>query len=160
MTAAPASHPEPSTRRTPTPAVPRAAGAGARSPGWGARLVKIEPRLSPGRGRGVFATAPIAAGEVIERVCSAPISPAQCEALESMPPLGDYYFQHPEDSEAGLMLFGLTSLANHSDTPNARVVHVAQGELGYVSELIALEAIEVDQEVTHRYRCPPWFAVA
>lgn len=141
-------------------ATARPGAAGAKPPGWGVRTVKIEPRLSPGRGRGVFAVAPIEAGELIERVCAAEIPPEQCTALDRMQPIGDYYFQHPENPDAGLMLFGLVSLSNHSDDPNAEVRRVFTPDLGWTAELVALKPIPEGAEVTHKYRCPPWFEVA
>lgn len=118
------------------------------------------PGVSPGRGRGLFAAAHIAAGQVIERCCSIPLSSPQCDELEGILPLGDYYFRHPENPDEGLLLLGLISLANHSDTPNARVGFTHAEGIGWIAELTALGPIASGDEITHRYRCPPWFPVA
>ena len=117
------------------------------------------PGMSPGRGRGLFATAPIAEGEVIERSCAIPLASDQCDQLEEILPLGDYYFRHPENAEEGLLLLGLVSLANHSDDPNARVAF-RHSAMGRAAESSATHPISAGEEITHRYRCPPWFAVS
>ena len=126
---------------------------------WLSPPCKVTPGRSPGRGRGLFAVQPIAAGELIELACTAEISAEQCLALDRMPPLGDHYFAHPEDERRGLMLFGLVSLANHAEPANAAVRFAHSSALGWLSELIALVAIPAGDEVTHRYWCPPWFDV-
>jgi hypothetical protein len=120
----------------------------------------IAPGVSPGRGRGLFATGPIPAGELIERCCSIPLTSPQCDALEGILPLGDYYFRHPVDPEQGLLLLGLMSLANHSDEPNARIGFTHAEGVGWIAELTATRAIAAGEEITHRYRCAPWFEVS
>ena len=127
---------------------------------WSALPPKIAPGVSPGRGRGLFATAPIADGDVIDRVCTIPLTSAQCDALESILPLGDYYFRHPMNPEEGLLLLGLVSLANHSDDPNAFVRFTQSETIGWIVELVALRPITPRAEITHRYRCAPWFQLA
>ena len=121
---------------------------------------RVAPGVSPGRGRGLFATAAISVGEVIERCCAIPLTSEQCDRLEDILPLGDYYFRHPENAEEGLLLLGLISLANHADTPNARIGFSHAEGIGWIAELSAARAIAAGEEITHRYRCPPWFAVA
>lgn len=121
---------------------------------------RVVPGVSPGRGRGLFAAAPIGPGEVIERCCTIPLTSEQCDRLETILPLGDYYFRHPEDPDEGLLLLGLASLANHADEPNGRIAFEWHAAIGWVAALIALRRIETGEEITHRYRCPPWFAVA
>ena len=121
---------------------------------------RVAPGVSPGRGRGIFATTAIAEGEMIERSCAIPLASDQCDRLEAILPLGDYYFRHPENAEEGLLLLGLVSLANHSDNPNARVAFHHSADIGWVAELSAARPIAAGEELTHRYRCPPWFAVA
>lgn len=120
---------------------------------------KAAPGLSPGRGRGLFAAEPIAAGELIELACTAELSAEQCLVLDHMLPLGDHYFAHPEDERRGLMLFGLVSLANHAEQGNAAVRFARSSKLGWLAELIALVDIPAGAEITHCYWCPPWFEV-
>jgi hypothetical protein len=104
--------------------------------------------------------APIATGEVVDRCCTIPLSSEQCDQLESILPLGDYYFRHPENPDEGLLLLGLISLANHADDPNARIAFTWDAAIGWVAELNALRSIGSGEEITHRYRCAPWFDLA
>lgn len=127
---------------------------------WADIRPKIAPMVSPGRGRGVHALEAIAAGEVLERCCSVELTSDQCDALEEMQPLGDFYFRHPADPECGLLVLGLASLVNHSDTPNAEVRFEHQEGLGWVASIVARRHIPAGAEILHRYRCPPWFEVA
>lgn len=115
------------------------------------------PGVSEGRGRGLFAVRAIRAGTLIHRACTIEIPAAQCPVLDRMQPLGDFYFQHPEDPEAGLMALGLMSLCNHADRPNADIVFVHEPGLGWLAELVALEPIRPGAEITYRYKCPLWF---
>lgn len=121
---------------------------------------RVAPGHSPGRGRGLFATGPIAAGEVLERCCAIELTSEQCDRLEDLLPLGDHYFRHPADPERGLLLLGLVSLVNHSDAPNAEVRFAHDDALGWTAELAALRALAPGEEILHRYRCPPWFETA
>lgn len=132
----------------------------ARPIGWSVRQVKAEPGVVPGCGRGLFASADIREGEVIERACSAEIDAAQCVVLDDMHPVGDFYFEHPEDKAKGLMVFGLPSLVNHADDPNAHVRFEQQEGFGWIAVLYALRAIAAGDEITYRYRCPLWFPPA
>ena len=140
-------------------AAARAAGSSPHScpHSWREGPLKVAPAGSPGRGRGLFATDPIAADELIDRACSIPLASEQCDRLEEILPLGDFYFRHPEDPEQGLVLLGLVSLVNHSETPNADVCFAWREDLGWVADLVALRALAAGEEVTYRYRCGPWF---
>ncbi len=124
---------------------------------WGVRTIKAVPGTSPGRGRGLFAAAPIAGGEIIERACTVDISQDQAKALDAMQPLGDFYFEHPRSKEAGLMVLGLPSLCNHADRPNAHVRFLDGGSCGWIAELYALNDIAAGEEITYKYRCALWF---
>lgn len=122
------------------------------------RVDKAVARAAAGKGRGLFAAAPIAAGELIEAAATIPLSGPDCDLIEATP-AGHYYFAHPEDAEAGLLVLGLASLCNHADPATAETRWRLDPELGWVAELIALRALSPGDEITRRYRCPPWFAV-
>jgi len=109
------------------------------------------------RGRGLFARAPIAKGEVIARACSVPIDAEQCLKLDKMQPLGDFYFAHPQDEKLGLMVLGQPSLCNHADRANADVTWHKDEEVGWIATLVALTDIAPGEEITYRYRCAIWF---
>jgi SET domain-containing protein len=125
---------------------------------WDGPRVKVVPGVSPGRGRGLFAAAGIAEGEILERACTIHVSEKQTDALEDILPLGDYYFRHPQSDDAGLIILGMASLCNHADQPNAHIRFEDEGEVGWVAVLHALRNIECGEEITYRYRCPLWFA--
>ena len=113
---------------------------------------RLEIRNDPQKGRGVFASAPIAAGTVIE---AAPviIVPASQLKLLDQTILHDYYFAwdgDPEGEGSGAVALGLVALCNHSRRPRARVRrNLAQGTL----DLVALLPIAAGDEVTIDYNC-------
>jgi SET domain-containing protein len=127
---------------------------------WGVRTIKVVPGVSPGRGRGLFAVAPIGQGEIIDRACTVEICETQTKPLDEMQPLGDFYFEHPCSKEAGLMVLGVASLCNHSDQPNAHIRFADDRNGGWIAVLYALADIAAGSEVTYRYRCPLWFEAA
>ena len=124
---------------------------------WRARPSLAAPRAAPGAGRGLFALADIAAGTLIDIAFSVPVTPAQCRVLDDIHPIGDFPFEHPQDKAAALMLFGLISLCNHAEAPNARLVWRDGGAIGWLAELVACADIPAGAEVTYRYKCPLWF---
>ena len=129
------------------------------APSWIPIRPKIMPGMSPGRGRGLYAREAIAKGEVLERACTIYIDAAQAPALDKMLPLGDFYFEHPQSKDEGLMVLGLASLCNHSDDPSADVRFEDGGPIiGWIAVLHALRDIPAGEEITYRYKCPLWFA--
>jgi uncharacterized protein len=118
---------------------------------------RLEIRDDPQKGRGVFASAPIAAGTLIEAAPVIIVPPGQVKLLDQTI-LHDYYFSWDDALEgeaSGAVALGLVSLCNHSRRPCARVRrNVAQGTL----DLVALVPIAAGDEVTIDYNCPLWFA--
>ena len=122
-------------------------------------LEKIVYVTIPGKGRGVIAKAPIAAGELIERSPVLPIGSVESES----PGLNDYSFAWGEDVEGfepgkecavGL---GYLSLYNHSDTSNVSLTrHYEDNEMS----IRALRDIAAGEELTINYDVPLWFAEA
>ncbi|MCB9670931.1 MAG: SET domain-containing protein-lysine N-methyltransferase [Alphaproteobacteria bacterium] len=120
----------------------------------------IEIRVAPGKGRGLFACAPIARGDVIERAPTIELSDPDTDAIVGTE-LEHYYFAHPgHPDEGGLMVLGMSSVSNHSDTPNAARRCLQVEGLGWVFELYALHDIPAGAEILHTYACGPWFEVA
>ena len=114
---------------------------------------------SPGKGRGVFATRRIPAGETIEEAPVVTVTEGEVPHLDATV-LGDYYFVWGEDEKQAAVLLGLCSLCNHSYEPNARfVVHPER----HTIEFVALRDIAEGEEVTTNYngnpesREPVWF---
>jgi len=121
----------------------------------------LEIRSDPGKGRGIFATAPIAEGLLIEAAPVIIVPAAECALLDRTI-LHDYYFAwggEPDSASggagSGAVALGLVALCNHSRRPRARVrCNVARGTL----DLVALVPIAAGDEVTIDYNCPLWFA--
>jgi uncharacterized protein len=117
----------------------------------------LEIRSDPVKGRGVFASAPIVAGTLIEAAPVVVVPASECPLLDRTI-LHDYYFHwqgDPEGEGSGAVALGLVALCNHSRRPRARVRrNFAQGTL----DLIALGPIAAGEEVTIDYNCPLWFA--
>ena len=122
-------------------------------------MQKIQYVTIPGKGRGIIAKAPIAAGELIERSPVLPIGSVESES----PGLNDYSFAWGEDVEGfepgkecavGL---GYLSLYNHSDTSNVSLTrHYEENEMS----IRALRDIAAGKELTINYDVPLWFAEA
>ena len=121
-----------------------------------AAIDRLEIRSDPVKGRGIFATAPIAAGAVIAMTPVIIVPAAQCPLLNKTI-LHDYYFHWDGDAGGagrGAVPLGLVALCNHSKRPRARVRrNFAQDTL----DLMALQPIAAGEEVTIDYNCPLWF---
>lgn len=88
---------------------------------------------SEGRGRGVFAAEPIAAGSTVE-VCPVIVLPAGDRERVHASRLHDYYFTWEPDGATAIAL-GYGSLYNHDDRPNADY------EMDFAAETIAVRAV-------------------
>ena len=75
--------------------------------------------VSPGKGRGVFARRPIAAGEVFETAPVLVVPAAEWSSIEKTV-FFDYTFEWGWEGETAAIALGYGSLYNHSYTPNAR----------------------------------------
>jgi SET domain-containing protein len=107
----------------------------------------IEIRRTARKGRGVFATESILAGTVIARCPVLVCSPADTGAI-SRTRLGEYQFRWA-DKRQSCIAFGVVSLCNHDEAPNAELVPDSASE---TLALVASRAIEPGEEVTIRYR--------
>ena len=121
----------------------------------------IAVRSSTGKGRGVFATEPIAAGRLIEEAPVIAMPAVEIEHLEKIA-LQDYYFQWGPDQGDAALALGLCTLSNHSFDANCRFI--ARHDSGTMS-FVALRDIEAGEEVTINYNGHPaserqlWFEV-
>ena len=118
---------------------------------------RLEIRNDELKGRGVFASAPIAAGTLIEAAPVIIVPASECPLLDRTI-LHDYYFHwdgDPDGEGSGAVPLGLVALCNHSRRPRARVrCNLGQATL----DLVALVTIPAGEEVTIDYNCPLWFA--
>ncbi|GAB4156199.1 MAG: hypothetical protein Tsb0016_27710 [Sphingomonadales bacterium] len=113
----------------------------------------------PGKGRGIIALADLAADAVLDVAATVALDGQACALLEQTP-AGQYYFAHPADPDQGLLVLGLPSLLNHSDTPNVTVAWSHDPALGWLAITKTLRPVRKGEELTRQYACPPWFAVA
>jgi SET domain-containing protein len=108
-----------------------------------------------GKGRGLVAIEPIGRGELLE---AAPV--VRLEERDRLPdghPLSDYAFAWDETPFEEAIAFGLVSLCNHSDRPNATVVRDYPNRC---LRLVAVADIAPGEEVVFRYGVEPWFEAA
>lgn len=105
---------------------------------------KIEVRDAGGKGLGVFATAPIAAGELL---CADPVvvMPRACLTHLDATPLRAYWWDWGDQIA---VVLGLGSLMNDDPAPNA----ANRIGTGRSMEYVALRPIAAGEEITLDYR--------
>jgi SET domain-containing protein len=110
---------------------------------------------SPRHGRGVFAAAPFAPGDLIE-ACPVLVVPAEQVAMLDDTTLYDYYFSWRGGGAA--IALGYGSLYNHATVPNAR--YQDDPEAAAIL-FLAVRPIAVGDEITVDYSqggaVPLWF---
>jgi len=111
-----------------------------------------------GKGRGLVLLHPAASGSLICEAVGEELSSQDCDRLEETA-LAPFYFAHPEDAERGCLVLGEISFCNHADEPTAEVRWRHEAGVGWVAGLYARRDLPAGAELTHRYRCPPWFEV-
>jgi len=112
----------------------------------------------PGKGRGVRARRALLPGDVLEVAPTIELSVAEALQMEQTP-VGPYYFEHPLDVKAGLVVLGAISVVNHAAAPNAEVEWILRSDTGWFAVLRAVRPVAAGEEITHYYQCPPWFEV-
>ncbi|HUX12248.1 MAG TPA: SET domain-containing protein [Spirochaetia bacterium] len=112
-----------------------------------ANMISIRETLD--HGRGVFASAPIRKGEIIERAPVLVLPDPQWVILDSTQ-LRDYHYAWGPDAAAIVLGFG--SIYNHSYTPNAVYVRRIEEKL---MEYVAIRDIEMGEEITVNYNGSP-----
>jgi len=120
------------------------------------RVLKARPGGAPGKGRGVFASAAFAPGELVDAALCIEMDAEACTRVVGTR-IDDYYFYHPDGDALGLLVLGLASLCNHSAEPNTETRYERDPDLGWVVLLTATRAIREGEELTRRYACAPWF---
>lgn len=104
-----------------------------------------EIRVSPGKGRGVFALKPIAKGAIIE-VAPTITVPAEDFPFIKMTMLMNYAFADDIDDDLNIIGLGHASMYNDSANPNAEWA-TGKGVL----IIRALKAIKAGEEITFDY---------
>jgi SET domain-containing protein len=127
--------------------------------------VSLRVALIEGKGRGVVAEGAIEAGELIER---APvlIVPEEDRPALDVTSVANHIFMWEHDMVAEdlytgkgrtALVLGLTSLVNHSDTPNCDFVRYIDA---LALDLVAIRGIEPGEELTIDYGLTLWFTPA
>ncbi len=128
------------------------------APTLGAVLVVRE---SEGRGRGVFAEAPIAEGTLFEE-CHVLVVPAEQVAPLLGTALRDYVFAWGGTDDEVAVALGLGSLYNHARDPNAMFVRKLEAR---TLAFYAIRPIAAGEEITISYhggfgdRSDVWFEI-
>ncbi len=106
--------------------------------------------ISPKKGRGVFTSSYIRAGEVIE-VCPVLLFNNEDDAHHiEVTPLANYYYRW--DDERNAFVLGYGSLYNHSYKPNA---YYRRNYTEQTMEFIALRDIQEGEEILINYNGHP-----
>ncbi len=114
----------------------------------------IEVIRIPKKGRGVVAKQLLSKGTLIESAPASSFSAEQWKPIKKTD-IFKYCFVIPSEygdkqNVNGHIVFGLSSLCNHSETPNAYVKWL-KDEIGLWAHLIALTDIQPDEEVLVYY---------
>lgn len=114
----------------------------------------IEVKVYPGKGRAVVATRRISQGNKVERAPVVAI-PAEQLGFIKQTDFFPYYFVKPAEygkvgPVPGYIVFGLSSLCNHSPNPNARI-EWSEDHVGPWASLVAVRDIKPGEEVTLFY---------
>lgn len=114
----------------------------------------IELAQIPGKGRGVMALRGIQQGQVLEHAPASRFSADDRQAVNRTA-VFEHYFVLPSEYRLGrwvpgYIVFGLTSICNHAEDPNATVRWRENG-LGLWADLEAIREIAAGEEVTVYY---------
>lgn len=110
--------------------------------------------LFPDKGRGIITLDSIGSGVILERALVGTFPPDERRMIEDTK-LFEWYFVRPDEYRTshiipGHIIFGFSSICNHSSTPNARI-DWEETEHNLWANLITLENIEKGNEVVSCY---------
>ncbi len=114
----------------------------------------IQIQILPGKGRAVIANLTIEKGRLIESAPTKCFSAEDREIMKKTSAFTHCFVRADEYKQGkpcrGFMVFGLSSLCNHSNHPNARIEWEAR-ETGVWANLVSLRDIEAGEEITLYY---------
>lgn len=114
-------------------------------------IIRLGSSVVPGAGRGIFATAALTAGEIVESCPVIPLSPSDRSRLRKTE-LVNYYFLWGEKRDGAAVCLGFGSLYNHSYEPNVRFEkHINEARMDFY----ALRDIAAGEELTINYNGTP-----
>lgn len=106
-----------------------------------------------GKGRGVFTTASIPAGTLLE---TSPVLRLSLKDAKTVEPthVEDYVFKWDEEGFSTALVLGITSLVNHSETPSA---DFDLNKTDHTVTLRAMRDLVAGEEITIDYGIALWF---
>ena len=118
-------------------------------------LPRLRVEVIEGKGRAVIASQGITSGAVVIADLVDRFQGAEAEKVDGT---GLKKFLIPDRSQYAdgssspdlMVLWGLTSIANHSDDPNCLIAFSGSG-VGEVAKMVAVRDIKEGEEITHRY---------
>jgi SET domain-containing protein len=114
--------------------------------------LRIGPSTLPDAGRGVFATAAIRAGEIIERCPVVALEDKRDRARLRKTGLVNYYFLWGKDRDRAAICLGWGAVYNHSFAPNARFEKAIEDAR---MDFTALRDIKEGEEILVNYNGDP-----
>lgn len=122
------------------------------------RSSAIYVKTVPGKGRGIFANIPFKVGDVIDRAPTWGFDDATAKLLDRTGVFEYYFLRYDRhlkgDPLTGYVVFGWSSIMNHSSNPNAQSVWTDEESGAWVT-IVAIKDVEVNEEITHRYSNVP-----
>jgi len=113
-------------------------------------ILKFEVKITPSKGRGIFATSNIKEGEIIEKCPVLILTPK--ERLNTEKTLLNYYIYPWRSTRGASVVLGYGSIINHSFEPNA---DWKQNFKSKTMVYIAIKDIKKGQEITINYNGEP-----
>lgn len=114
--------------------------------------IRIAASSVPGAGRGVFAIAPIAAGECFEQCPVIALENPRDRARLRKTGLVNYYFLWGTNKDRAALCLGWGSIYNHSFTPNAQFKKCIEDRR---MDFVALRDIAAGEEIFVNYNGDP-----
>jgi SET domain-containing protein len=106
------------------------------------------------KGRGVFATTAIQAGDLIEESPSWGFTAEEARLIDQTGAFAYYFVRNDRDASLetfkGHFVFGLISIVNHSSNPNAKICW-RDRDSGAWASIVAIKDILAGEEITHKY---------
>lgn len=110
----------------------------------------IYVRTVPRKGRCVFANISFKIGDVVEHAPTWGFDDVQRKLLDNTQLFEYYFVRHEKEFQTGYVVFGWTSIVNHSSNPNTKIMWTDSAS-GMWATIVALKDIKVNDEITHCY---------
>jgi SET domain-containing protein len=123
-------------------------------------LRTCEIKMTPKKGRGVFALLPVTTGQVIDSSPVLVIPSIYYDIVKGFPFISHTFVwrdnRKNRSHKSGAIVFGAMSFCNHANSPNAKIVKNYSDKIMYLK---AIRPIAAGEEITIRYK-NVWFQEA